>query len=264
MNAAGAFAGQFHGKVVLATGSTSGIGLATAELLAAAGAHAVILNGRNEESGRAAVARVHAANAACEVMFAGGDLRGIESATRVCGHALDAHGRIDIFIHAAGGDVSPALFTEIAPRDYRSLIDSHFTSLVNCASVVVPAMITRGAGAIVVLASDAGKVATPGESLTGSLMAAKVMYVRTLALELARHQIRVNCITPSLVTDTKAYERVIASEHGKRIFERAAARAKLGVPNPRDIAPLAAFLASPLASHITGQAISVNGGISAA
>jgi len=89
------------------------------------------------------------------------------------------------------------------------------------------------------------------------------MYVRALSLEVSRHGVRVNCVTPSLVAKTKAYDRVMASEFSRRIFEKAAARARLGVPTPDDIAPLAAFLASPFASHISGQAVSVNGGISA-
>ena len=89
------------------------------------------------------------------------------------------------------------------------------------------------------------------------------MYVRTLALELSRHNVRVNCITPSLVADTKAHDAVMASQFNRKIFEKAARRARLGVPTPANIAPLAAFLASSLASHITGRAISVNGGISA-
>ena len=81
---------------------------------------------------------------------------------------------------------------------------------------------------------------------------------------MGRHGGRVNCITPSLVTGTKAHDRVMSSEFSRKIFEKASRRARLGVPSPADIAPLAVFLASPLASHLTGQAISVNGGISAA
>ena len=86
----------------------------------------------------------------------------------------------------------------------------------------------------------------------------------TLALELGRHNVRVNCVTPSLVVDTKAHDRVMASEFSSRIFEKASRRARLGVPNPADVAMTAVFLASPLSSRTTGQAVSVNGGISAA
>jgi 3-oxoacyl-[acyl-carrier protein] reductase len=88
--------------------------------------------------------------------------------------------------------------------------------------------------------------------------------VRTLALELGRHNVRFNCVTPSLVVDTKAHDRVMASAFSSRIFEKAARRAKLGVPNPTDVATTAVFLVSRLSARTTGQAVSVNGGISAA
>ena len=146
----------------------------------------------------------------------------------------------------------------------RPLIDGHYTSLLYCCNVVAPAMIRQRGGAIVVIASDAGKIATPGESLIGSLKAAAIMFARTLSVELSRHNVRVNCVTPSLVAKTRAYDRVMSSEFGKKIFSEAASRAWLGVPDPENVAPAAAFLASDMASHITGQAISVNGGISAA
>jgi NAD(P)-dependent dehydrogenase (short-subunit alcohol dehydrogenase family) len=90
------------------------------------------------------------------------------------------------------------------------------------------------------------------------------MFSRTLALEASRHGIRVNAITPSIVKDTSAYKRVMSSEFSQRLFAKAEAKAKLGVATPADIAPLAVFLAGPGAAKITGQAISVNGGISAA
>ena len=174
------------------------------------------------------------------------------------------HGSIDVLVHAGGAEISPKLFVDLDPATFRPLMDGHFTSLLNCCAKVVPAMMRQGGGSIVVIASDAGKVATPGETLIGARKAAAIMFVRTLAIEVSRHAIRVNCITPSLVAGTKAHDRVMASEFSRKIFEKAARRAKLGVPTPDNIAPLAAFLASSQASHITGQAVSVNGGISAA
>ena len=258
------FAGLFAGKVALLTASTSGIGLATAQMLAAAGARAVVINGRNVAAGEAAAASIRARAPDTQVELAAGDVSVLDEARRVCETTLARHGRVDVFVHAAGGDISPRPFIELDPAVYRPLIDGHFTSLLNCCSVIAPAMAGQQGGSIIAIASDAGKIATPGESIIGAMTAAVMMYVRTLALELGRHGVRVNCITPSLVTDTKAHDRVMSSEFSRKIFEKASRRARLGVPSPADIAPLAVFLASPLASHLTGQAISVNGGISAA
>ena len=125
-------------------------------------------------------------------------------------------------------------------------------------------MLEKGGGAIVSFASDAAKVATPGEAVTGGALAANVMFCRTAGLELARHNIRVNAVTPSITRGTKTYDRVMAAGFSKKLFEKAERRARLGVAHAENVAPMAVFLASPLASHITGQVVSVNGGISAA
>jgi 2-hydroxycyclohexanecarboxyl-CoA dehydrogenase len=257
------FPSAFAGKVALLTASTSGIGLATAKLIAAGGAHAIYVNGRDPAAGARAVAAIRDGAPEVQTGFLAGDLCEAQRAREVCDAVLQKEGRIDVLLHAGGAEISPKLFVDLDPAHYQPLIDGHFTSLLHCAAAVVPAMIRQASGAIVAIASDAGKIATPGESLIGSMKAAVIMYVRTLSLEVSRHGVRVNCVTPSLVAKTKAYDRVMASEFSRRIFEKAAARARLGVPTPDDIAPLAAFLASPLASHITGQAVSVNGGISA-
>lgn len=256
--------GAFEGKVALLTASTSGIGLATAGLIASGGAKAVIVNGRNPEAGAAAVARIKRTAPAVDVTFLQGDLCDPQRVGEIFDRVLAEHGTIDVFVHAGGAEISPKLFVDLDASSYRPLMDGHFTSLLYCCARVVPAMVKQGGGSIVVIASDAGKVATPGETLIGAMKAAAIMFVRTLAIEVSRHAIRVNCITPSLVADTKAHDRVMASEFSRKIFEKAARRARLGVPNPDNIAPLAAFLASAQASHITGQAVSVNGGISAA
>lgn len=258
------FARMFEGKVALLTAATSGIGLATATLLASAGARAIVINGRNTTSGAKAVARIQAAAPGADVTFLAGDLCDPQRASEICNRVIEDNGTIDVFVHAGGAEISPKLFVDLDPDNYRALIDGHFTSLLHCCRVVAPAMIRQTKGSIVVIASDAGKIATPGESVIGSMKAAVIMFVRTLALELSRHGVRANCITPSLVSQTKAHDRVMSSEFSRKIFEKAALRARLGVPTPENIAPLAVFLASAMSSHITGQAISVNGGISVA
>lgn len=257
-------AGMVAGQVALVTASTSGIGLATAAAFAAAGAKAVILNGRNAERGALAVAHVRQAAPDADLSFLAGDLTGLDAAGAVVQGVLDRHGRIDALVHCGGAQVPPDLFARTDPADYRALIDGYFTAILNCCHWVVPSMVERGQGTITVVASDAGKIATPGEAVIGALKAAAIMFVRTLALEVGRNGVRVNCLSPSLVAETRSYERIMSGPFSAKVFEKAIRKARLGLPTPADIAPMAVFLASPQASKITGQAISINGGISAA
>ncbi len=114
------------------------------------------------------------------------------------------------------------------------------------------------------MASDAGKIATPGEVVIGAGMAAIIMFTRALANEAKRHGIRANCLTPSIVRGTALYDKLMANPFAGKLFAKAEQLAALGVTEPEDLAQLALFLASPAAANITGQAISSNGGISMA
>jgi len=129
---------------------------------------------------------------------------------------------------------------------------------------VLPLMQAQGGGSIVNIASDAAKVATPGESVIGAAMAAIVMFSRVAAIEGKRNGIRVNAVTPSLIANTPTAERVLEDGFSRGLFEKAASMAHLGVAEPEDLASLIVFLGGPAAARLTGQAISVNGGISAA
>lgn len=101
--------------------------------------------------------------------------------------------------------------------------------------------------------------------MIGAAKAAIVMFTRTLAIEEKRHGIRANALTPSLVHGTASTERITSGEgFSAKLFASAAKQASLGVPDADDIAALAVFVCSPAAGKLTGQAISVNGGISAA
>jgi 3-oxoacyl-[acyl-carrier protein] reductase len=254
--------GVFASKVVVLTASTSGIGRATACLLAESGAEYVVLNGRNGKAGSAVRDELAAAYPGTRFLFIPADLNVPEKIDAMFDHIQNEVGRIDALVHCGGAQIRPDFFTRIDPVTYREQIDGHFMSFMICCRRAIPLM--SAGGSIVVVASDAGKIATPAETLIGAMKAAVIMFARTLALEISRQGIRVNVLTPSIIANTKSYDRVMAGETSRKIFESASAKAKLGVPIPEDVAPLIVFLSSSYASKITGQAISVNGGISAA
>src|SRR3546814_8383997 len=120
---------------------------------------------------------------------------------------------------------------------------------------VLPVMRASGAGSIVVVASDAAKSATPGETVIGAAMAAITMFARAMAMEVKRDGIRVNIVTPSLISGTPIYDRLMEDEFSARLFGKAAKLASLGVADADDVAATIAFLCSDDAARITGQAI---------
>lgn len=252
------------GKIALVTASNGGIGIEIAAQLGEAGAATVFINGRDEERGNRAREQLSARVPACEFLFVRADLRSFPDCQKLFSSIGERFGKLDIFVHCGTSQSKPDIFSRIDPALYDNMIAGHLGSTLHCCHLALPLLKEAGGGAIVTVASDAGKVATPSETIIGALKASVIMFTRTLAMEVSRDNIRANCITPSLVADTAAYDRMMTGGTSQKVFEKAANRAKLGLPTPADIAPLAVFLASPLASKITGQAISVNGGISAA
>jgi 2-hydroxycyclohexanecarboxyl-CoA dehydrogenase len=252
------------GKVALITGSTSGIGLATAEMLGRAGAQGVILNGRDTAVGQVHEQRLAALIPATDFRFIAADYADQGQVDALFAEIAERFGGIDILIHTATGGGPPDLFMNIDPADWQNTFEGKLISLMRCCRQAIPMMQGRGGGAIVSVASDAAKLATPGESVIGAAFAGNAMFMKTLAVELARHNIRANVVTPSITRNTKTYDSVMAGEFSRKLFQKAEKRARLGVPVPENIAPIIVFLASPLASHMTGQVVSANGGISVA
>lgn len=248
----------------LVTGSTGGIGFEIAAQLAEAGVPRVAICGRDEARNAAALDAIRERVPGCDVRVLLADFAQKGAAKALVDQVVAAFGTLDILVNSIPGHLSPQPFHQIPIEALDEQFQSHVGSVMQACHAAMPHMIAREGGAIINLASDAAKIATPGEAVQGACKAAVVMFSRTLALEGGRFGIRVNAITPSIVRDTSAYRRVMASEFSQKLFAKAEAKAKLGVATPADIAPLAVFLAGPGAAKLTGQAISVNGGISAA
>jgi 2-hydroxycyclohexanecarboxyl-CoA dehydrogenase len=247
---------QFDTAIIVITGGTSGVGLATAKAFAKQGATKIALVGRNKERGAAACASVSAVSPA--------DVNTPSGAEAVAAEVRERFGPADILVSSTVGKAVPTLFHnqdigQIA-TDLNELVMGPL--LINRAFIAH--MREKGGGVIVNVASDAAKAPTPGETVIGAGMAGIVMFTRTLAMEAKRNGIRVNAVTPSLIEGTMTYDRVFESEFSSKLFEKAAKMASLGVVQPEDLAATIVFLASPAAARLTGQAISVNGGISAA
>jgi 2-hydroxycyclohexanecarboxyl-CoA dehydrogenase len=250
---------------VLIVGGTAGVGLATAIEFAVAGAPAIALMGRSAERGQQACAAVRAKAPdvkVCHIAADAGDLaqavQGAEAARRELG------GRIDVLVNSTVGPFVPRLLHETPIEDIAPMLLGQLLAPLLLSRIVLPWMREQRGGLIVNIASDAGKLATPGETVIGAGMAGIVMFSRALAMEAKRDGVRVNVLTPSLIEGTLTYDRVTKDGFSAKLFEKAAKMALLGVTQPEDLAHLIVFLSRPEAARITGQAISPNGGISAA
>jgi NAD(P)-dependent dehydrogenase (short-subunit alcohol dehydrogenase family) len=222
------------------------------------------LIGRNAERGKQACEAVRGAAAKADVHFVAGDANDPGQAEAAATAAYDLLGGIDVLVNSTTSTYVPALLRDTPVADIAAMLTGQALAPLHMCRVVLPWMIAERSGSIINIASDAAKVPTPGETVLGAAMAAIVTFTRTLAVEAKRDGIRVNAVTPSLIEGTMIGERVMADGFSRRLFEKAKSQAHLGLTEPDDLAALIIFLAGPGAARITGQVISVNGGISVA
>lgn len=249
---------------VIIVGGTAGIGRAAAGAFIDAGVPRLVLIGRDQDRGRSVRDELRAAAAHARIEFVAADVRGPDQALRA---ATDARGHldtVDVLINATGAAQLPALLHHTPVEQVPAVLADLVLPPLLMTRIVLGWMREQSSGCIINVASDAAKVPTPGESVIGAAMSAIVSFSRTLALEAKRDGIRVNVLTPSLVGGTPTAERLFADTFSARLFGKARELAHLGVSTAEDQAALMLFLAGPHAHRLTGQAISVNGGISAA
>jgi 2-hydroxycyclohexanecarboxyl-CoA dehydrogenase len=252
-----------QGKTVLITGGTAGIGRACAEAMLEAGAEAIVINGRNRERGERALAALASRFPGARIVLALGDMAQLADTEAVVATAIEKLGRIDVLVNSTGTNDFPTLLHKIALEEIPGILQRCLTAQLLSCRAVLPHMQAANSGCIINIASDAAKIPTPGETVIGAAMAGIVMFTRALSVEGKRNNIRANVLTPSIVGGTEFYERIMADPFAGKLFGKAVQKAELGLVDMTDLAAIAVFLASPAASKMTGQALSVTGGISA-
>ena len=253
---------DLQGKVALVTGSTSGIGFRIAEALAKRGAR-VALNGRQAAAGEDAMNRL--AHTGAEFIFEAGSAARYDEISRVVAAVARRLGPIDILVSSGGSEKpGPTPFHELKPEDFLKAFETRYLPRVFPVHAALPGMRERQRGSIVLITTDAGRHPTPGESLIGSVGAATILMTKALAREFSRWKIRVNCVALTLTSDTPRYDEIFSKpSFENKLFSKALSRFPLGrAPTAEEVAEVAAFLASDQAAQVSGQTVSVNGGLS--
>jgi NAD(P)-dependent dehydrogenase (short-subunit alcohol dehydrogenase family) len=258
-------AGEGTQPVMLVTGGTGSIGGAVAALALATGWR-VALHGRTEASAAAMADRLRPVDEADERLrgFGADVLENEDAIARLVEAAGGWADRLDAVVDCIsggrGGFRVTGRFADTEPGGYAPLLDYSVVNLQRLAHAALPWLSQQG-GTLIALASDAGKFAAPRQALIASSRAAIMAFARNLALETARDGVRVHCVSPSFVDESRSLPTL--SETGKERLQTARKRAGLGLPTPDDIAPLVLFLCGDGARRISGQVISVNGGMNA-
>jgi NAD(P)-dependent dehydrogenase (short-subunit alcohol dehydrogenase family) len=247
--------------VMLIAGGTGSIGSEIAAQAIRAG-WIVALHGRSEASVQAARQRLNNLAIASQLIGIAADIRESGTIEWLVAQAAARCGRIDAVIDciATGPPGTAGPFADMSPDAFLELMRLSIVNLQRLAHAALPWLRKRG-GCLIAFASDAGVFAAPHQVLIGAARTAVVGFVRNLALELAVEKIRVHCIAPSYVEGSAIVQRLAARSASR--LQTARRRAGLGLPTAADIAPLVLFLCSDQAGRITGQTISVNGGLNA-
>ena len=243
---------QLDAKVAIVTGGASGIGRGIAIRLAAEGATVIVGDINAATAQETASALGNGSIGVCT------DVTSRESVDALITTVRERHGRIDILVNNAGWDkVQPFVQSDIA--DWDRVIAINLYGTLHCSQAVLPLMIEQGRGSIINIGSDAGRVGSSGEAVYSAAKGGIIAFSKTLAREVARYAIRVNCVCPG-PADTPLFAQISATNPKLReSLERAIPLRRLAAPE--DLANAVAFFARDESSYITGQTLSVSGGL---
>lgn len=246
---------DLSGKVALITGASSGIGAASAMVFAELGAHVTIGYYHNQTG--AETVRDVIATAGGKALSIKADVRRADEIEMLVKHTSEELGPIDILVNNAGSLIERQSINQMTEDRWDEVLKLNLTSAMLCSRVVAPSMIEHKSGAIINVASIAGRTGGgPGAGAYSVAKAGLITFTKSLAKELAPHGIRVNAVSPGVI-DTP-FHQVFSTPEMIKNFVSTIPLGRIG--KPTECATVIAFLASDAASYIVGETIEINGG----
>ncbi len=247
---------RFDNKVVIVTGSSSGIGKSVAIAFAKAGARVVVHFNSNKSGAQAVVDDI--ANAGGQAISVGGDLTEPESVEQLIAKTISHFGAIDILVNNAGNLVGRKNLSDMSKELWTRVMDVNMTSTFMCTNAALPYLKKQKSGRIINVSSLAARNGGGlGAGHYAAAKAASIAFTKNLAKELAPHNILVNAVAPGVITTP--YHDQFSPDEARRKFASNTPLQREGTPE--EVAYGVLFLASEQASFITGETLDINGGM---
>jgi 3-oxoacyl-[acyl-carrier protein] reductase len=246
---------MFSEEVAWVTGSSTGIGAASAVALAEGGCRVAVHYNRSESEAREVVERISSSGG--EAMLVGGDVADAGEVERMAGEIEDRYGRLDVLVNNAGSLIERRSFSEMTEDLWGRVMSVNLKSVFLCSKAVLPAMKRQGKGRIINMTSVAARNGGgPGSAAYATAKGGVSTLTRAMAKELVSEGILVNGVAPGIIT-TPFHDRFTPSQMRERMTA--------GIPigregTPEEVAGAVVFLASPAADYLVGEIIEVNGG----
>ena len=243
---------RIDGRIAVVTGGASGIGRATCHAFAAGGGEVFVAD-IDEAGGAATADEIRAAGGVARLLPL--DITDWAAARAAVETVRAAHGRLDILVNGVGWDrIQP--FVDNTPEYCEEIIALNLLAAIKLTHAYLPLLFESDDGRVVNVASDAGRVGSMGETVYASAKGGVIAFTKSLARETARHGLKVNCVSPG-PTDTPLF--AAQPEKMREALVRATPLRRTA--KPAEVADAILFFASPRSSFVTGQVLSVSGGL---